>query len=759
MCVLVLVALWWLFFWRLFTPVPANQRSLVEGDFSGQFVAYAGYQAERLTSGQIALWNPFNNSGHPFLADTQAAALYPPRLITLAIVNTAARLSGSTVTPGILYSALQFEMAVHALIVSLTLYVLLRRLIPAVEHYASFGGALAGALTFTYGGYLTGYPPLQLAILEAATWLPLMLIGLHEATRPSRADQLQWHWLLLAGAAFALSILAGHPQTDLECGYLGTAYLAYRVAVQPGWTVRRRLIAFGGALAVFGIIAAGLAAAQIGPSLEFSRLTARNANFTFDSEGNGFPLYDVAQILLPGFLSQWSPLYFGVTGFGLALLAVWRRAAESRFWLGVAAVGLLLAFGHNTIIYDIAYNLLPGFNLFRGQERAALLVAISAAVLVALGTATVTAFAAGPLPERYRQVLWSGVGGLLSIFGLFAFHWLTTPNDDSRRLGLITMSVILAALTVAVLRWASGWRWLGLLALIGFDLFTFAHSSANYEPRPALDRLTPSPLIQTLQALPTTVNGAPDVYRIDGQRGILENYGSLYDLPDIRGISPLRLDRYEKLLTLPEGRLWNVLAVRYVLQPNTQLTVPSTIIATGSDPAGALNLHQLSNAQPFARLLFRTWIAATDADQFQALVNSDIDLSQTVILPADPVVTLPVTPPADAQVMVSTYGPEAFTIRTHSPTAAILDLAQVNYPGWQATIDDQPVSILRADLALSAVVMPAGDHVVRFRYQPASVTIGAIISGLSLLALIGLASSRLIGIIRRNTRPLMSQPS
>ena len=87
-CVLVLVALWWLFFWRLFTPNPANQQSLVEGDFSGQFVAYAGYQADRLAHGQIALWDPFNNSGHPFLADTQAAALYPPRLITLTVVNS-----------------------------------------------------------------------------------------------------------------------------------------------------------------------------------------------------------------------------------------------------------------------------------------------------------------------------------------------------------------------------------------------------------------------------------------------------------------------------------------------------------------------------------------------------------------------------------------------------------------------------------------------------------------------------------------------
>ncbi len=743
-CVLVLVALWWLFFWRLFTPNPANQQSLVEGDFSGQFVAYAGYQAARLAHGQIALWDLFNNSGHPFLADTQAAALYPPRLITLTVVNTAARFSGMAVTPGVLYGALQFEMAIHALVISLTMYVLLRRMIPNLNHYASYAGALAGALTFAYGGYLTGYPPLQLAILEAVTWLPLALIGLHEATRlnpDSIGNGVNWLWLGLVGIAFALSILAGHPQTNLEFGYLCAGYLGYRLAFIPSRSIRQRLLIFVGALAVFGFLAAGLAAVQIIPSWEFSRLTARNANFTFVSEGNGFPLYDAAQLLLPGFMTQWSPLYFGVAGFALALFAVWRRAIDARFWLIVAAVGLVVAYGHNTIFYDIVYNILPGFNLFRGQERAALIFAMACAILVGLGTAGLAELAVSAPPDRYQGAIRSGFGALGSIFGLFAWHWLTSPTDDTRRLGLVAMSLLVSGLMVVVANWTSSWRWVGAVALIVFDLFTFSHSSANYENRPAVDRLTPPPLIQTLQSLRTDPN---DIYRIDGQHGILENYGTLYGLNDIRGISPLRLDRYERLLALPEGRLWNVLAVRYVMQENTQLSVPSTIVGTGSDPTGKLNLHKLSDAQPFARLMYRIWIAADDTAEFQALANPDIDLSRTVILPANPAITLPGDPPTDSRATVTAYAPESFTIQTHSTTDAVLDLAQVNYPGWEATIDGQSASILRADLALTAIAVPAGDHVVWFRYQPSSVLVGAIVS---IAAVVLVVIAGLIGII------------
>ena len=83
----LLLALWLFFFWRLFTPVAADQASLRQGDFSGQFVAFGAYQFQRLSQGQIPLWNPWNNAGMPFLADPQTAVFYPPRLLTIALAN------------------------------------------------------------------------------------------------------------------------------------------------------------------------------------------------------------------------------------------------------------------------------------------------------------------------------------------------------------------------------------------------------------------------------------------------------------------------------------------------------------------------------------------------------------------------------------------------------------------------------------------------------------------------------------------------
>ena len=58
LAVALLVALWLLFFWRLLTPIAGDQASLTKGDFSGQFVAFAGYQYARLARGEAPLWDP-----------------------------------------------------------------------------------------------------------------------------------------------------------------------------------------------------------------------------------------------------------------------------------------------------------------------------------------------------------------------------------------------------------------------------------------------------------------------------------------------------------------------------------------------------------------------------------------------------------------------------------------------------------------------------------------------------------------------------
>lgn len=56
------------------------------------------------------------------------------------------------------------------------------------------------------------------------------------------------------------------------------------------------------------------------------------------------------------------------------------------------------------------------------------------------------------------------------------------------------------------------------------------------------------------------------------------------------------------------------------------------------------------------------------------------------------------------------------------------------YPGWQITIDNQPVALLRSNSAFLGVDVPAGSHRLDFRYQPPwYYTVGKLISLIALI--------------------------
>lgn len=753
----VLIALWLLFFWRLFTPVAADQASLKLGDFSGQFVAFGGYQYARWTAGEIPLWNPYNNGGLPFIADTQAAVFYPPRLATIALAQ---QMGGWS------YHALELEMTAHVLVYTLLLYALVRRM--TLRQPGTQLAGLTAAIVGGYGGFLSGYPPLQLAILEAATWLPLALLGIHEATRTTdpyrdkprnptlstehRAPSTQYSalstphypWLLLTGLAYGLSWLAGHPQTTFFTTYVLLAYLAYRV-----YTHRWRWTTFVGGAAIFGLLGVALAAVQMLPGFEYLALTTRTG-FGFDAKGNGFPLQDVVQFAVPGVVSLYSPLYVGVGGLLLALIAVWRRAAGAIFWIAAALFALAWSFGANSVLYPALYYLLPGLNPFRGQERAAFIVANALAILAGLGVVQLAAWQNDASLKALRRGLrWVFIAVALAV-ALIVIAWLGFPEEYAAFVGYAVLSAVVAGLALWLipalaaqperpwLRWA-------LLILIVFELFTVnMNARGTYNSVPPGDQLslTPPPLVA--QALAD--DSVP--FRVDGFRGLTANYGSLYGLADIRGISPLWLGRAYAIIErgFPNPLAWELFGVRYVFTDWNELPVPSEIVGQGTDFYGDINLHRLDDPRPYALLLSQYEVIPDDAAALARLDAPDFAARRTVILNADPGVEI-LPEATDGSARVVAFAPETLTIEIDSPQPAILSIAQVDYPGWRATIDAADAPILRAYGVLTAVVVPEGARTVRLTYDPLSYRAGALISlvawgGLGILSLAFLLRQR-----------------
>ena len=68
--------------------------------------------------------------------------------------------------------------------------------------------------------------------------------------------------------------------------------------------------------------------------------------------------------------------------------------------------------------------------------------------------------------------------------------------------------------------------------------------------------------------------------------------------------------------------------------------------------------------------------------------------------------------------------PERLVMSFRTPTDSLLVLSEVYYPGWRATVDGVPTPILRADVALRALAVRAGEHRVEMVFDPWSVKIG-----------------------------------
>ncbi|MEO8609773.1 MAG: YfhO family protein [Chloroflexota bacterium] len=715
LAILFLIALWSLFFWRLFTPIQEDQTSLKKGDFSGQFVAFGAYQYERLTAGEVPLWNPYNNGGLPFLADTQAAVFYPPRLVTIGL----SKLSG-----GWTYHALELEMTAHVLLYSLLMYLLVRRM--TLSKVGSIFGALVAAVIASYGGFLTSYAPLQLALLEAGIWLPLAVLGVYEATRKETP---RWTWLVMTGFVLGLSWMAGHPQSSFFLTYLLIAYFAYRAYEKHySWKI------FAAGTVLFGTISGGMAAVQLLPGFEYLLRTSRT-EFGFDAKGNGFPFRDIIQFLFPNITSQWSPLYVGIPGLALAIIAVWRRLPGAIFWGIAALVALVVSFGANSPLFALLYNILPGLRFFRGQERAAYLVANILAILAGLGAVHLASWDSEQWPLATRNIRRALItltglcsGALVLVFN----EWLNNHDLLNNTFSTVFLSVAIAAGTLVIV-WLMMknpqtvfYHWL-LLGLIVFELFTVnMDTETNYDSVPPEQQLSFSPPPLVAQAVAD--KNIP--FRVDGYRALNDNYGTFYDLDDIRGISPLFLDSAHAIIEngLINPRAWELFAVRYVYTDWAKLPVASTIIAKGDDRYGAVNMHLLSDPRPFAQMLYKITVADNDESARAILADSNFDPRHTIILQKAPDQAIANNGASDATATVKDFKPESFTIDVSTSSEGILSIANVDYPGWRATVDGQTSDILRAYGALQAVVVPAGEHTVRLVFDPISYHIGAILS-------------------------------
>lgn len=141
-------------------------------------------------------------------------------------------------------------------------------------------------------------------------------------------------------------------------------------------------------------------------------------------------------------------------------------------------------------------------------------------------------------------------------------------------------------------------------------------------------------------------------------------------------------------------------------------------------------------AAPPARAVHSYVIARDDASAWRWISDGLVDTAATAVLAIPPADIKPQGGPPTA-VTVARSSPMETVCRLNDSAASLLILNDLYYPGWEARIDGRPTPILRANIISRAVAVPAGEHVVSFKYRPRSFALGlSITAGALLLTII-----------------------
>jgi NADH:ubiquinone oxidoreductase subunit E len=729
---------WLLFFWRILTPVQADRLTFQQGDFTLQFLAYRQIAYRQLSVGQFPTFEECLYSGYPFQADPQSQVLYPPVIGTMLLGHILG-------WPAYPLRALEWEVMLHVLLAAFTMYAFLSKM--RVRRAAR----MLGALTYAFSGFLTGYAMLQTAILETAAWLPLVLLALRWLAFARIDDRVSWmKSTALLAVSVALAYTAGHPQTLLFIIYTGlAAFLFWSWQAQLPW----RQVLVRGTLA--GILAIGLSAAQLIPSLSFM-LASTRASLPFDQAGTGFALHDIVLFVLTGVTNVWQPLYVGIVALVLCGIALTTHRAEVWLLIGVAISALVLSFGANALGFDIAYRVAPGYQQFHSQERHALIVVFCLSVLCSIGLNALLS----PMRWRSRLQLWKSsrrlalwaVAAMLILVAILLYAHTVAPQQAD--LGTISDRVAVIVLTLlgsaGLLAWRAKlgrtprWVWATLLmCLVIFDLFTVNRSMATQKPAEPFPPLTLAKPIQDASDLPAQLkaNGA---YRLYNHYGLPLNGACVSGLNEISGGSPIELSYYHTFLSrAPEDVYSKLLNVHYTVTwrggmgTDNGRRIPDRMLASDKYQNIDANTFLLDwpspGAQPTWVVSSVTYVQSEDA-LYQRLNATDYNPSSEAVVYTRDQAAIPTAAPGNAGLEGKTGG--YMKIAAHASSASLLVVSEAYHWNWIALVNGTEVRPIITDGALLGVPIPAGNSTVELTYRPIDLIIGSALSGLTLLILI-----------------------
>ena len=713
------------------------------GDLVTSFYTFRAYASHAIQQGILPLWNPHILLGAPFLANSQSALFYPQHL---------------------LFYVLPLPIAWTAsILISMFLAAIFMALLMRSIGSSKTGAILSGIL-FASCGFMTAWQ--GQAMYEAAIWLPLICYSVHRLhIKPSPA------LVALTSLAFAMPVLAGHPETAAHLTLAGM-FMALILWLSPD-TLGGRDFHFRFILAftIAGALALGIASIQWIPTLEWLgqlgwalqpawptlpphqslALVSRDISRSPNSAGIPVPegaAYVGMFTLLAAALAPFYKAKRYVVFFALLTLMAWGAAysIEPIHWIA-NHTPLLKGLKNNRLILVASFGFagLAGLGVSALEQEKNLLSIRKRAAMLYLGGALLVSFALVYTLQRQTEV---------------RTDFLHRPSFSG---ALLFLSVIPIA-----------WRLYGGLrgrafpvivcALAGFDLVTFGYGYTGFAPpkeiypaAPVFDflktRTDPSPFRIAHIGGPYPSN-SPMFYGIDSADG----YDVLLYRPRTFSylLSQDRLDgivlNEASVMGFKDRRL-DLMNVRYIVhspyfQGFDRFAAQDrfSLVYKTADTAVFENKSVLPRA--FAVPNQGIEVLQEIPSQVARLRDPSFDPERSVILADLPKSIASQdrgTPslPVSSNVEITESGINEVALRADIQQPSILVLSQTYYPGWKAMVDGKEVDVFPANLAFTGIALSAGSHDVRLVFDPLSFRVGAALTTASTLILGGLFASGL----------------
>jgi len=704
----------------------------------------------------IPLWNPYNFSGSPLLANYQSQVFYPL---------------------GVLYVLLPQ-------ITALTLLIILQPILGGIFMYLfattigiSTAGAIIAAVAFNFSGFANVWMEFN-TVWHTILWLPLLLYLVEKGIQNKKFTFGQQ--FLFMFALFS-SITGGHPQDFINTFLFFIIYLLLRIGTKKDWIWKKKFFFIFNPLSFIIIIPFLLAAPQLLPTIELFKNSARvphDYQFVIKMLFQPWQLGLIAVQEFFGnpatrsnFLSNTyvgKAISIGVVGFFLSLFSfrLWKRSWHMTFFI-IATFGLLL-YTVNTPLAKIFY-LFPIPILSTGTPtRVLFLFCFSLSILAGFGFDELW---------KIKKILWKPIGviGIIIAFlwGFAFFHptfpgitYTQTSFQTMRKAMFIATSFIgLSILLIFVGKWKKIARY-GFVGLVCLELL---YGFNKFNPLVPKELVFPdNPLITYFQSI-----GGIDRIWGYGTAQVEANFATQYRLFSPDGTDPLNLKWYNEFIQasrdgniaktfnrttrsdaqlapgygardLPDNpyrlRVMDSLGVKYVIDrsenPKDSTTFPKDRFKEIWRQADWTVYENLKSAPRY--FFTDTFITYKTPEEFeQKFFASTFDPSKTILLLKKDTSSLPTLKHGPAKVELVSYKPNTIIFKTMSDSTQLLYLSDTYDYGWNATVDGNKTTVYKANYAFRAVVVPEGSHTVLFSYQPNSFTSGVRVTllGIGLLTI------------------------